>query len=328
MKTKVISGVAAIALMLLPACQKNDIVPDATSASIPTTTSSTTSTSSASSGCEEVYTLFAGQSIPVGNIVVTNDDTNIYVTFNTDGGWVLNETHVYVGDVAGIPTNGAGNPTIGLFPFNDTHNNAITHTVTVPIDPNLDCYAVAAHASVSLIQNGNVVQSETAWSSGGPINNGGSWATYSEYCLSDCCEYEVVSYDYFAGQNILVGSLDVTNDDQNLYITFNFTGDWYTQQTHLYVGPASGLPTNNANTPVPGQFPYATTHNPITQSYTYTIPLSSLDDCYVIAAHSEMVQLDGSGNVIATETGWSDGTEFPDTPRWGWYSEYCTQYCD
>jgi len=327
MKTKLLTAMAAAALLFV-GCQREDISPNQNNSisAVPATGSSSTSVSSP---CEQEFELMAGQHINAGNITVTNDDDFIYVTYNTENGWVLNETHLYVGDPSGIPTNGAGNPTIGLFPYNDAHNGATSYTLTIPIDPNLECYAVAAHASVSLIDgNGNVVQSETAWSNGDQINNGGSWAMYSEYCLTDCCVYEVVDYDYFAGQNINVGNLSVTNDDQNLYVTFNFTGNWYTQQTHLYVGPASGMPINNANIPIPGQFPYATTHNPMTQSYTYTIPLANLDPCYVIAAHSEMVETDGNGNVISTETGWSYGTEFPNSPRWGWYSEYCTQICN
>ncbi|MCJ8289175.1 MAG: hypothetical protein HRT58_08605 [Crocinitomicaceae bacterium] len=326
MKTKLLT-LGLLGLLFL-GCQKEDLTTNSTVLT-PSSSTNVSSNTVVSSTCEQEFELLAGQYINVGNIIVSNDDDFIYVTFNTENGWVLNETHVYVGDPNGIPTNGAGNPQIGLFPYRDAHNGATSFTVTVPIDSNLECYAVAAHASVSLIDNGTVIQSETAWSNGNPINNGGSWATYSEYCLTDCCEYETVSYDYFAGQTIPVGSLNVTNDDQNLYVTFDFSGgDWYTQQTHLYVGPASDIPKNGANIPIPGQFPYVVTHNPAVQTYTYTIPLGDLDPCYVIAAHSEMIQVDGDGNIVSEETGWSFGTEFPDTPRWGWYSEYCTQICN
>lgn len=280
--------------------------------------------------CSEEFTLYAGQFTDVGSIVITNDDTNIYVTYNTINGWVLNETHLYVGHPDNIPTNNAGNPQIGQFPYNDTHNNATSFTITVPIDESLDCYAVAAHASVSLIIDGEVVQSETAWSDGDDINDGGSWATYSEFCLLDCCEVEPSTYTYIAGQNIEIGSLEVTNDDENLYITYNFNEGWFANVTHLYVGALENLPTNNANIPIPGQFPYSTDHDPAVQTYTYTIPLSDIDavDCPIIAAHSEVVLIDDNGDVVQTETGWSYGDEFPDSPRWGWYSEYCYEFCE
>lgn len=283
-----------------------------------------------SSECEQSFDLLAGQTTDAGDVTVSNDDNYIYVTFNTTGGWVLNETHVYVGEPSGIPTNSAGNPQIGTFPYNDTHDGETTFTVVVPIDPNLECYAVAAHASVSLIdENGNVIQSETAWGNGPQVNNGGSWATYSDYCLLECteCEFETVSYEFYGGQHILIGSLDVTNDQDSLYVTFNFTGDWYMGQTHLYVGEASGIPTNGAGNPIPGQFPYSTTHNPAVQSYTYTIALDDLPDCYAIAAHAESMLVDENGDVIQTETGWSNGVNFSGN-NWGWYSEYCTQICE
>ncbi|MBD3636350.1 MAG: hypothetical protein HUJ25_03335 [Crocinitomicaceae bacterium] len=282
-----------------------------------------------SEGCEETFELYAGQSIDVGEVVVTNDENYIYVTFNTEGGWVLNETHVYAGDPAGIPTNNSGNPQIGLFPYNDTHNGATSFTVIIPIDPNLECYAIAAHASVSLMNEwGEIVQQETAWSNGPQINSGGSWATYSEFCLLECgCEYETVSYEYFAGQNIQIGSLDVTNDADYLYVTFNFTGDWYMGHTHLYVGDAAGIPVNGGGNPMPGQFPYQESHDPAVQSYTYTIPLAGLNECYAIAAHAEVMMINEEGEVVQTETGWSSGTGFSGN-NWGWYSEYCTQECE
>lgn len=310
-------GLTALALSLT-ACQKEDITP----LEEPTTTYSTTETQS---GCYEEFTLYAGQHIEAGSITVSNDNSTIYVTYQTTGGWVLDDLHLYVGDLSGLPTNGGGNPQIGQFPYAVSDLNGTSYTFEIPVDPNFECYVIAAHAAVYLEQNGQIVQSETAWGDGNP-SAGNSWATYGDYCLLDCCEYEVETYEYFAGQNISIGNLEVTNDDVNLYVTYSFTGDWYMGQTHLYVGDAAGLPTNPNNIPVPGQFPYSTAHDPAVQSYTYTIPLAGLSDCYVIAAHAEAMQIE-NGVITQTETGWSFGTEFPNSPRWGWYSEYCTQVC-
>lgn len=308
-------------------CKKNNPSPMTPSVA---TNGGGTSVVKTQQNCSTVYTLFAGQTINIGTLTVSNDADSIYVTYATQNGWVLNETHLYVGAPGGIPVNNAGNPTVGLFPYNATHNGITTYTVAVPINPALSCYAIAAHASVSLLgPNNTVIQSETAWSNGQPINQTGNWATYSTYCLLDCggCTYQTVHYNYFAGQNILVGTLDVTNDAQNLYVTYHFTGSWYAGATHLYVGSAAGLPVNGQNVPVPGHFPYSTIHNPMVQSYTYTIPLASLDPCYIIAAHADVYRLNSSGTVVQTETGWSFGTHFPGTNRWGWYSNYCTQVC-
>lgn len=319
-----VASVGLLTLTVFSACKKHNPTPVQT-----LTTENENPTAGTQEGCSMVYTLYAGQHIDVGTITVSNDDENIYVTYSTENGWVMDQTHLYVGASSGIPVNNSGNPTIGLFPYNNEHHGATTFTVTVPIDESLDCYAIAAHASVSLLGPDNsVIQTETAWGNGPQMNESGSWATYSEYCLMDCgCDIETISFDIFGGQTIPAGTLDVTNDDENLYVTYNLSGNWYTGQTHLYVGSPDGLPVNGQNTPIPGQFPYSVHHDPMTQSYTYTIPLSTLPPCYIIAAHSELHLLDANGNEIQEETGWSFGTEFPGSDRWGWYSEYCTQTC-
>lgn len=322
MKTLKIS--TFLLFLVLLSCSKEELGKD-----VYTNNPSTFNTNSNDSDCVEEFTLYAGQNIDVGTVSVSNDSDSIYVTYTTTGGWLIYETHVYVGDVAGIPTNNSGNPQIGLFPHNMTHSGVSSFTVAFAIDENLDCYAIAAHAVVGITNPDGTVQTETAWSNGNDINDGGSWATYSEYCLQDCCEYEEVVYEYYGGQNILTGNLTVTNDDQNLYVTFNFSGGWVAGQTHLYVGDASGIPVNGANTPIPGQFPYSVSHNPAVDSYTYIIPLSDLNDnCIAIAAHAELLLFDEDGNLIQEETGWSFGTEFPNTNRWGWFSEYCIQICE
>lgn len=55
--------------------------------------------------------LYAGQNIPVGFVDVSNDGTNLFVTYQLDAeaiaaGWQIIETHLAVSDsLAGIPTN-------------------------------------------------------------------------------------------------------------------------------------------------------------------------------------------------------------------------------
>ncbi|ANQ51119.2 hypothetical protein MY04_3775 [Flammeovirga sp. MY04] len=133
------------------------------------------------------------------------------------------------------------------------------------------------------------------------------------------CVYTTESFDIFAGQTILVGELLVTNDEENLYVTYSSTSDDMFAETHLYVGALEDLPTNRKGTPVPGKFPYKTNHDPAVTSFTYTIPLADLPDCYIIAAHAAMT---------SDETAWSFGDEFEGTTRWGWTSNYCTQVCE
>lgn len=80
--------------------------------------------------------LYAGQDLPVGFVDISNDGTNLYVTYQLDvAGWRIIETHVAVGDsLAAIPRNKAGNPKIGLFEFSMTHDpGVITWTETIPL---------------------------------------------------------------------------------------------------------------------------------------------------------------------------------------------------
>ena len=150
--------------------------------------------------CQQVYSLMAGQNHLAGSIIVTNDVYNMYVTYVTTNGWKLEETHLYVGDVQGIPKNQAGTPKIGHFPNAGSHNNITTYTYTIPTPPMSGCYTIAAHAVVSnsTINNmsteftgkldvnqrnpGGGMQNETAWGSGTQFTPFG-WATYFEYCL-------------------------------------------------------------------------------------------------------------------------------------------------
>jgi hypothetical protein len=135
---------------------------------------------------ETTVNLMAGQTIDAGYVSVINDDANIYVTYSTSNGYTLKETHLYVGDCALIPVNKPGNPIPGQFPYNATHNNVTTYTVTVPISaiPLGACGCIAAHAVVQKLDaSGQVLDSQTAWGQGTLINlSGGNWGMKFDYC--------------------------------------------------------------------------------------------------------------------------------------------------
>jgi hypothetical protein len=123
--------------------------------------------------------LLAGQTIDSGTITVTIVDGNIVVTYTTDENWVIDETHLFVGDLNNLPINGGGNPRIGHFPFAGTHTNGTTevsYTTLGLIEG--ECVYVAAHA---VVRNTVAGQTETAWGNGEPIG-GNSWAMMFEVC--------------------------------------------------------------------------------------------------------------------------------------------------
>ncbi len=135
-----------------------------------------------------------------------------------------------------------------------------------------------------------------------------------------------VAYDLIAGQTIPAGSISVSNDDVNLYITYKSEFGWKIKEIHLYAGTSAGLPVNLHNVPVPGQFPIKETFDPTVEMVTYEIPIDALEDCFIIAAHAVVVR-DGQ-----EETAWGKGDlSFENElgiSRWGWLINYCPERCE
>lgn len=128
-----------------------------------------------------------------------------------------------------------------------------------------------------------------------------------------------VTYSFWAGRHINVGNLLVSNDEQNLYITFKTTGNWWLQLTHLHIATTLGGVPNRNGIPVPGHFQYKTSHNPRLQTFTYTIPKTWAEgQNLVIAAHAEVVLLDANGKVIQSETAFGGDTQGPGKRWWFW----------
>lgn len=140
-----------------------------------------------------------------------------------------------------------------------------------------------------------------------------------------CGESKVV--DLLAGQYIVSGSVIVGNDEENLYVTYTTTDGWLLKHVHLYVGDCAGIPLNNGGNPQIGQFPVNVAQDPYSTSATFSFPLSSLNECVCIAAHAEVVKLDGNGTIIAGETAWGDGDDIGGG-SWATKFGYCVQECD
>ena len=140
----------------------------------------------ASSNClATTVTLIAGQHINAGTVSVTNDADFIYVTYETANGYTLKQTHLYVGNCAGIPVTNSGNPVPGQFPYASAHANITSYTYQVPISAiNINsCGCIAAHAVVQKRDaNGHVIDQQTAWGNGTRINPRGNWGMKFEYC--------------------------------------------------------------------------------------------------------------------------------------------------
>ena len=115
--------------------------------------------------------LIAGQHIDAGWVTVDADESGITVTYNTSDGWLLEETHLYVGTEP--PTKSAP----GRFPYkHEGLGGAPSDSYFVSLEElGVECGVtvyLATHAVVSKPGAG----SETAWGEGQLI--GKNWSMY------------------------------------------------------------------------------------------------------------------------------------------------------
>lgn len=145
-----------------------------------------------------VIDLLAGQTIASGTVTVSNDENTTCITYETSGDWVILETHLHIADSKeGIPQTRKGNPKVGNFDYGDTFSQGVTSAeycfntqdLLADIGSSDECFVLAAHAVVARVDNdGNVIQTETAWGNGDRFTDKGSWATLFDYCVQPCDE--------------------------------------------------------------------------------------------------------------------------------------------
>lgn len=143
------------------------------------------------------WDLTAGQTIDVGSVTVSNDATNLYVTYALDyPGATFGTLHLWVGsDLANVPANPQGTPVPGQFPYKPDASGLTTYTITIPFTDlliqdvaqacGLQLYVVA-HAEVNVPDGEGGYDAETAF--GGPNPGAGPrWWFYGVYTV--CCEF-------------------------------------------------------------------------------------------------------------------------------------------
>lgn len=141
-----------------------------------------------------------------------------------------------------------------------------------------------------------------------------------EYCG------EVQENNLLAGQHHLAGSVIVGNDEDYVYVTYLAAETWMIKAVHLYVGTKEGIPTNKGGNPQVGKFPINEKFSPMITTVTYRFAKDELPDCMYVAAHAEVVRLDGDGNIVQSETGWGEGEGFPGG-SWAMFFEFCKREC-
>lgn len=107
-------------------------------------------------------------------------------------------------------------------------------------------------------------------------------------------------WDLTAGQTNVVGTVTVTNDPSNVYVTYKLTNPTAKFGTlHLWVGSnLTDLPVNQNSIPVPGNFPNKINTNNATE-YTFIIPFTIECNASVyVVAHAEVNYFDSEGKPI------------------------------
>jgi hypothetical protein len=155
-------------------------------------------------------------------------------------------------------------------------------------------------------------------------------------------------YDLLAGQTIDAGDVcfEVDETYENLTVTYSTTGNWQLTEAHLWVGDVlDAYPATKKGNPKIGNFPYNAGNITGETTHTFTVPLGPIVDfdlanldlycpdgttgTLYAMAHASVQLVDGSGNVIQTETGWSNGEGVVEKGSWATRSEITLEVsCD
>lgn len=127
-----------------------------------------------------------------------------------------------------------------------------------------------------------------------------------------------VTAELYAGQDMDAGDVNVSYDSVTGNLTVEFkvvTENWTLAETHVHVATSlEGIPQTKKGNPIPGKFDYSREYVPADRiaSDTYVIevgPVSEGETIFV-AAHAELVELNGEDEIIQDETAWGDGEDF------------------
>ncbi|HEX9744959.1 MAG TPA: hypothetical protein VGB30_05980 [bacterium] len=143
-----------------------------------------------------------------------------------------------------------------------------------------------------------------------------------DFAFGDPCENDLI-----AGQQYFAGTVELSYDLDNIYITYKTTGDWFISEVHAHVTDSPDkFPTNGAGNPQIGHFDCNESFYPPVTEYTCVFPNDFEDgDIVYYAAHARVLRI-VDGQVVQDETAWGGCEDF-DTEwegnRWG---NYC--YCE
>jgi len=140
-----------------------------------------------------------------------------------------------------------------------------------------------------------------------------------------------------AGQTIPAGTIVIGNDADNVYVTYNATGDWKLKELHLSVecNDIGGDCTKTKSSDLaPGKFPYKfiptqTNINDLPVTYTFIIPIASLGNCtcFCVYPHAAVVRYVNGTSTVESQTAWGGFVQQIVNGKWYGGTNYCLQNC-
>lgn len=130
--------------------------------------------------------------------------------------------------------------------------------------------------------------------------------------------------DLVADEDVIVGSVQVVNDGQSLFVTYRTDPGVPLTKTALVVGDASmDIPTSKGGNPQPGKFPYKANHRGLPSSVTWQVEAAIITGSELHVAAFAEVQLNGE-----TEGAWGDGVAINPDAGWATRFTHTAQSCE
>src|ERR1051326_7027534 len=144
---------------------------------------------------------------------------------------------------------------------------------------------------------------------------------------------EPVVYNLIDKDKVVQGTLTIGNDETNVYLTFNITGNYKMLYADLVVGTLAHVTAaTNANVwnkiaqgPQPPDFTQK--FKPEVTSYTFTIPAASYEDCFDVNAFAKLVRRDSYNKITAVDYVFLQSETKTSCYCWSAYVQYCKQHC-
>lgn len=136
--------------------------------------------------------------------------------------------------------------------------------------------------------------------------------------LPAVCE-PVTATRLIADETVAVGTLEVVNDEANLYVIYRTPAEWPILKTAVFVGESvSDVPTSGGGHPQVGRFPHKSSHRSGTTEVIWEIPLDAAPGSgLVVAAFAE----------LGDEGAWGEGPMISPDGSWAMYLTHTVSNC-